>query len=75
MGTGNRRKKEWIKNRNLNQDDGFVQSLDQNVTTLQCLRASNKCPNKFRLQARIVDFYPLNLVDSLVLQCSHCKIE
>lgn len=37
--------------------------------------ANDKWPNKFRLTARIKDFYPLQLEDFVVLRCMQCEEE
>ncbi len=41
----------------------------------QEIRANGKCPNKFRIRARIVDYYPFDLHDFSVLRCKKCKTE
>jgi hypothetical protein len=35
--------------------------------------ASAKCPNKFRLIARIKEFYPLHLEECVILRCMKCQ--
>ncbi len=37
------------------------------------VKASDSCPGVFRVQARVVDFFPDNLRDCIVLQCTSCK--
>jgi hypothetical protein len=35
--------------------------------------ASDKCPNKFRLVARVKEFYPLHLEECVILRCMKCQ--
>ncbi len=37
------------------------------------VKASDTCPGVFHVQARVVDFFPDNLRDCIVLQCTSCK--
>lgn len=37
------------------------------------IRACNKCPNKFRLKARVIDFHPMDLVNFTQRWCKSCK--
>jgi hypothetical protein len=43
--------------------------------SIERLQGSAKCPNKFRVQARIIEFDPLDLVDAMILHCANCKKE
>ena len=40
--------------------------------TISEMQAS-ECPNKFRVFARIIDFYPWDLRNAVILQCKKCK--
>lgn len=53
------------------------QSLNsnRNCTTIERLQECTKCPNKFRIRARVIEFDPLDLVDALILFCANCKKE
>jgi hypothetical protein len=44
-------------------------------STVEAIRKNEQCPNRFRLIARIVDFYPLHLDECVVLRCMKCKKE
>jgi len=44
-------------------------------STIKEILAIEKSPNKFRLIAHAVDFYPLRLEDCVVLYCAQCKQE
>ena len=46
---------------------------DQKESTIKSIVSNRKVPNKFRLRARIVDYFPLNLVDFTVRQCDSCR--
>ncbi|CCL99996.1 uncharacterized protein FIBRA_02021 [Fibroporia radiculosa] len=42
------------------------------LTSIKEVKTSEKCPNKFRIRARIVDFFPDHLVDFAARRCTKC---
>lgn len=46
---------------------------EQRLNTIDEIKTNSKCPNKFRLQARIVDFFPLDISDFTARWCRNCK--
>lgn len=44
-------------------------------TTINDMVTDEKCPNKFRLEARIIDFYPPDPYDWVITHCVQCKEE
>lgn len=40
--------------------------------TILQIKNSKKCPNKFRILARVVDFRPLDLRDAVLFRCKKC---
>ncbi|KAH8117006.1 hypothetical protein DFH11DRAFT_1578632 [Phellopilus nigrolimitatus] len=46
---------------------------DQPKSSIKAIRETNKCPNKYRLLARIVDFYPMDINEFAVRRCRSCK--
>ncbi|KZT09597.1 uncharacterized protein LAESUDRAFT_512246 [Laetiporus sulphureus 93-53] len=43
--------------------------------TIQQVEESEKCPNKFRIRARIVDFFPEKVTDFIQRRCAECQQE
>ena len=48
---------------------------NQPLSTVKRILATKKCPNKFRLIARIVDFYPKDIRDFTLQFCKNCNQE
>ncbi|KAG6862080.1 hypothetical protein C0995_007210 [Termitomyces sp. Mi166 len=47
--------------------------LEHRGKTFAELRADDKCPNKNRIFARVVDFRPWRLSDAVIIHCTHCR--
>ncbi|KAI5117475.1 hypothetical protein M0805_007179 [Coniferiporia weirii] len=46
---------------------------DQPKSTIEEIKGATKCPNKYRLVARVVDFFPMDISDFTVRRCRKCK--
>jgi hypothetical protein len=68
-----RRKEKWKEGAlNRNRKPSHT---NRACTTIEKLQRSAKCPNKFRVSARIIDFDPPDLKDAIILYCTNCKKE
>ena len=68
-----RRKEELKKTSSGNNPQGPPPSVNRRPgRTISEIQAS-ECPNKFRIFARIIDFYPRDLRNAVTLQCKKCK--
>lgn len=47
--------------------------LDQKQNTIEQIRRNQKCPNKFSLTARVVDYFPLDMAQFAWRRCMTCK--
>ncbi|KAG6916649.1 hypothetical protein DXG01_005935 [Tephrocybe rancida] len=50
-----------------------VSKRPKNVKSIAQLQADEKCPNKSRIFAKVVDFHPWNLADVTIFYCAQCK--
>ena len=47
--------------------------MDQPKSTIREIVSTRKCPNKFRLIARIADFFPMDVTEFAVRRCTSCN--
>jgi len=62
-----RRKQHWQS-----REERVSSSSSKEFSTLGQVRVSIECPRKFKVLARIVDFYPLKLDKCFFFRCMHC---